>query len=99
MASGFVGWTRTHLFGSWWSTAVALVLVYFLIRWGIGLFTWAVGNAVWTVPQGANGPDPTACRQLQGAGACWAMIGDKYRFMLFGRYPYLEQWRPALCVA
>ena len=27
------------------------------------------------------------------------MIGDKYRFILFGRYPYTEQWRPAICVA
>ena len=27
------------------------------------------------------------------------MIGDKYRFILFGPYPYEEQWRPALCVA
>ena len=98
VSTGIVGWGRTNLFGSVWSSIVTLVLLYFLVRWGIGLFTWAIGNAVWSVPQGANGPDPTACRQLQGAGACWAMIGDKYRFMLFGRYPFLEQWRPAVCV-
>ena len=99
LAIGMVGWSRTNLFGSVWSTIVTLVLGYFLIRWGIALVTWAVVNAVWTVPQGANGPDPTACRKLEGSGACWAMIGDKYRFMLFGRYPFLQQWRPALCVA
>ncbi len=100
LSSGVVGWSRSNLFGSWWSTGVTLVLGYFLIRWGIALFNWAVINAVWSVPTGANGnPDPTACRQLQGAGACWAMIGDKWRFMLFGRYPFDQQWRPALCVA
>ena len=27
------------------------------------------------------------------------MIHDKYRFILFGRYPYDQQWRPAICVA
>ncbi len=32
-------------------------------------------------------------------GACWAVIGDKYRFILFGRYPFAEQWRPAAVVA
>ena len=26
------------------------------------------------------------------------MIADKYRLILFGRYPYAEQWRPAICV-
>ncbi len=27
------------------------------------------------------------------------MIAEKYRFILFGRYPFDEQWRPALVVA
>jgi general L-amino acid transport system permease protein len=26
------------------------------------------------------------------------VIADKYRLILFGRYPYIEQWRPAICV-
>ena len=34
-----------------------------------------------------------------GSGACWAMVGEKYRFILFGRYPYDQQWRPAICIA
>ncbi len=29
-------------------------------------------------------------------GACWAFIIEKYRFILFGMYPYTEQWRPFL---
>ncbi len=32
-------------------------------------------------------------------GACWAFIGEKLRFILFGRYPYAEQWRPLFAVA
>jgi general L-amino acid transport system permease protein len=31
-------------------------------------------------------------------GACWAVIPEKYRFILFGTYPYDQQWRPALAV-
>ncbi len=96
--AGPLGWLRANLFASWWSTAVTLLLGYLLLRFAWGFFDWAVLKAVWTVPMGAHGPDPTLCRQLKGAGACWAVIGDKYRFILFGQYPYAQQWRPAICV-
>ncbi len=97
---GPLAWLRTHLFGSWWSTAVTLLLGYLIIRWGIGFLEWAVIDAIWTVPTNELGqPDATVCRTASPAGACWAVIGDKYRFILFGSYPYEEQWRPALCVA
>jgi general L-amino acid transport system permease protein len=93
-------WARRNLFGSWWSSIVTIVLGYLLLRWAFGFISWALINAVWSVPVAAN-PLETAipCRQVQGVGACWAVIGDKWRFILFGRYPYDEQWRPALCVA
>jgi len=96
---GPVVWARANLFNSWWSTAVTLALGYLLIRGLMDLFTWGVLNAVWSVPVGANNiPDTTACRNAHGIGACWAVITEKYRFILFGRYPYDEQWRPAVCV-
>jgi general L-amino acid transport system permease protein len=47
-------------------------------------------------PQGA--PDTTVCQNAKGIGACWAILPDKYRLILFGRYPYDQQWRPAVCV-
>jgi general L-amino acid transport system permease protein len=34
------------------------------------------------------------CRSADGA--CWAFIREKLRFILFGFYPYEEQWRPLL---
>lgn len=34
------------------------------------------------------------CRE--SGGACWAFIVEKHRFILFGIYPYDEQWRPLL---
>ncbi len=97
---GPVAWLRANLFGSWWSTAVTLLLGYLIIRWGLTFFDWAVLDAIWTVPTNELGqPDASICRTASPAGACWAVIGDKYRFILFGTYPYEEQWRPALCVA
>jgi general L-amino acid transport system permease protein len=32
-------------------------------------------------------------------GTCWPFITVKLRFMLFGTYPYAEQWRPTLALA
>ena len=96
---GPVAWARANLFSGWLSTVVTLALIYLLARWAVGFFDWAVLHAVWSVPQTAAGPDSSACRDMQGVGACWAMIGDKYRFILFGRYPYEEQWRPAVAIA
>ena len=40
----------------------------------------------------------SACRAVRGLGACWAVIPEKFRFILFGTYPFDEQWRPALRV-
>ncbi len=52
------------------------------------LLDWAVFSAVWSADD-MNGCPP-------GSGACWAFIGDKVRLILFGRFPYDEQWRAAL---
>jgi len=96
---GPVAWARANLFGSWWSSAITLLLGYLLVRWGIGLIDWAAIHAVWTVPYPNGQPDTTACRDAKGVGACWAVVGDKWRFVLFGRYPYELQWRPGVCIA
>jgi len=95
---GPLGWARMNLFNSVPSTAVTLVLLYFLIKWAVSFFDWGFLHAIWSVPYTAAGPDASACREAKGVGACWAVIGDKYRFILFGRYPYDEQWRPAIVV-
>jgi general L-amino acid transport system permease protein len=49
---------------------------------------WAFIDAIWSAPNGA------ACHS---GGACWAFIAEKYRFILFGRFPLDQDWRP-LCV-
>jgi general L-amino acid transport system permease protein len=96
---GPVAWARANLFNSWWSTAVTLVLLYVILRAAWGIIDWGLIHAIWTVPQSANGqPDTAVCRNAIGIGACWAVIGEKYRFMLFAFYPYDQQWRPAIVV-
>jgi general L-amino acid transport system permease protein len=98
LSVGLLGWLRANLFSSWLNTAVTLALAYFLVSWALGLLSWGVINAVWDVPGTGAQIDTSACRAVRGEGACWALIGEKYRFILFGTYPFNEQWRPALVV-
>lgn len=87
-------WARANLFSSWLNTAVTLAVAYVLIKAVIGMASWALVDAVWDVP----GKNTQVCRDLHGIGACWALITHNYRFILFGTYPYEEQWRAALAV-
>jgi general L-amino acid transport system permease protein len=100
--SGLVGpvaWARANLFGSWLSGIVSIVLIALILWFAWTMFSWGVLHAVWTVPQGASGPDTSACRNAIGVGACWALVPEKYRFILFGFYPFAEQWRPGIVIA
>jgi len=54
---------------------------------------WAVVTSIWTLPQGTGSQ---LCRAAMGEGACWAVIHERFRFILLGAYPFHEQWRPAL---
>ena len=65
-------------------TGVLLLLVAAAL---VPILRWALIDAVWR-------PDPAACHAAHGA--CWGFIVEKYRFILFGTYPYGEQWRPAI---
>ena len=97
---GPMAWMRANLFKGWLSSGVTILFGYLIVRGALGFFDWGFLNAIWTVPSLPNGnPDPATCRAAPGVGACWAAVGDKWRFMLFGRYPFDEQWRPAICIA
>jgi general L-amino acid transport system permease protein len=89
---GPLGWLRANLFSSWGSTAATLVVVYLGWKLALPFVDWAFAKAVWTAP------DAAACREAKGQGACWALVADKHRFILFGTYPFESQWRPALAI-
>jgi general L-amino acid transport system permease protein len=96
-AVGPIAWARANLFSGWLSTAVTLACGYLIIRAVMGFVDWAFINAIWSVPVDGRGIAQTqACRDLHGSGACWAVVTEKHRFMLFGTYPYEQHWRPAL---
>ncbi|MDE2599280.1 MAG: amino acid ABC transporter permease [Rhodocyclaceae bacterium] len=74
-----------------WLSAGNLALGILLLWAGWHLFDWAVLQAVFL-------PDASACHALEGAGACWGVVAEKYRVIFFGRYPLEEQWRPLLAI-
>jgi general L-amino acid transport system permease protein len=96
VTTGALAWAKANLFSSWLSSAVTLVLAYLIVRYTIGFVEWAFVNAIWEVPVVNNQPQTQACREIKGVGACWAVINEKHRFILFGTYPYEEHWRPLL---
>jgi general L-amino acid transport system permease protein len=85
-------WLRANLFSSISSSLITLLLIALLAKVVASLLQWGLWDAVFSVP----GNDTSACRAARGFGACWAVIPEKYRFILFGTYPFDQQWRPAV---
>ncbi len=83
---GLVPWIRANLFGNWQSIVTTLIVGGLLLYYVPQFLKWAVFTAT-TVPN-ADG-----CR-APGVGACWGVVTEKYRLIIFGRYPFEEQWRP-----
>jgi general L-amino acid transport system permease protein len=82
---GILGWIRTNLFNGWFNSVLTLLTVLFLGLIVPGLVSWAFLDSVWFSPAGA-------CRQA--VGACWSIVTQNFRFIIFGFYPYEQQWRP-----
>ena len=86
-SAGTLAWLRANLFADWKNALATIVVVALIARWLPGIIDWAVVRSV-------SQPDNAACRALDHTGACWGVIAEKYRLILFGRYPFDEQWRP-----
>ena len=65
---------------------VTLVSVTALLALAIPFVRWALIDATWT---------GTSVDCHAGHGACWAFIGHKLWFIVFGLYPTNERWRAA----
>ena len=87
---GAIGWLRAHLFSSWFNTILTGLAVWIIIETIPGIITWAFVDSVW------GDASPETCKAAEGA--CWAFIYEKYRFILFGVYPWEEHYRPLLAM-
>lgn len=82
--SGFVPWARRNLFADVRSTVTTLFVAALLLYVLPGLANWVLLRAIFV-------NDADACQAARGIGACWGVVTEKYRIILFGRYPYEEQ--------
>ncbi len=85
---------RARYFSTKANTAVSIVFAAFVLWVLWGLLNWAVLGAVF----GAENRE--LC--LEGdahSGACWSVIDARWRLVLFGLYPFEEQWRSAIACA
>ena len=101
--AGLVYWLRTNLFADWKSTLTTVIVAGLALLYLPRLLDWAIVQAVLQ-------PNAEICQQARGTGACWGVIqpelhliagcwgvvAEKYRLIIFGRYPYEEQWRPQI---
>lgn len=86
--SGVARWCRDHLFSSPLNLVLTVLVAWLLFMALPPLADWLFLQADFSAGSAAQ------CRGAQGA--CWAFIAAKHRLILFGLYPYDEQWRPLL---
>lgn len=65
---------------------IGLLLILGLLGWNC--WKWGVSDAIFRA-------DFQICMKNKD-GACWGFIAEKWRLILFGRFPYDEQWRAAV---
>jgi general L-amino acid transport system permease protein len=87
---GPLQWVHRNFFHGAHNVVLTLLIGWALVLIVPHMVTWAVLDAVWSGPG-------SACRSAHGA--CWAIVAEKYRLILFGTYPYEEHWRATIAMA
>jgi general L-amino acid transport system permease protein len=83
-----LAWVRANLLSSPLNILLTLLGVWVLVMVLPAVVEWGLIRATFVAPSA------DACRNT--GGACWAFIAEKHRLILFGLYPYDEQWRPLI---
>jgi general L-amino acid transport system permease protein len=86
---GVIGWVRANLFNGIFNSILTIITLAFLWKTVPPLIKWLFIDSVWRTTG-------EACRNA--SGACWSVVSENLRFILFGFYPYESQWRPLLAM-
>ena len=84
---GVIGWLRANLFSNWYNTILTLVCAFIIYEVVYLLWSWGIANAVW------EAENRRECFNVNPDGACWAGVIVWFNAIIYGRYPYEEQWR------
>jgi len=85
---GILAWMRSQLFATPANALLTILSAWFLLMAVPAALDWLFLSADFSAESARQ------CREA--SGACWAFIGEKHRLILFGTFPYDEQWRPLL---
>ena len=86
---GAIGWMRSNLFDGYFNSLLTIVTLYALWTMIPPLLRWAFLDSAWT----SSGQ---GCRTA--TGACWAIVTENLRFILFGFFPHEQHWRPLIAM-
>lgn len=86
---GIVGWLRKNLFNGPFNSFLTIFILFCLYKTVPPFIQWAFLKSVWFT-------DGAQCKMA--GGACWSVVTKNFRFILFGFYPYEQQWRPAVAI-
>jgi general L-amino acid transport system permease protein len=87
---GMIGWIRANLFPNVASGVLTVLIAALLVWIALPLIDFLIIDAVWT------GSDRDAClpsAERPVIGACWAYIGDRFAYIIYGSYPIAGRWR------
>ncbi|MFV0437437.1 MAG: amino acid ABC transporter permease [Desulfopila sp.] len=88
-STGLLGWVRQNLFNSPLNSILTIVIVALIVKLMPPIVKWGLIDSVWF-------SDSEVCKA--SSGACWSVVSQNLRFILFGFYPYDQQWRPVISV-
>lgn len=88
--AGPLAWVRNNLFSGPVNTLLTLLCVYIVATTLPELIRFYFIDAVWT---GANRDACLADKVGRPVGACWAYVGDRLQYFIYGSYPISERWR------
>ncbi len=86
MTRGLPAWLRENMFSTPLSGVLTLSSILLVVWIVPDMFRYLFTDAIWSAADGAP------CR-APGAGACWAYVGAKFEYFMYGSYPRSQTWR------
>lgn len=90
---GFIGWVRENLFDGWLNSVLTVLsaLALFLVLEEVLPWIW---RGTWTASSLQNCREVIQATYGEGVtAACWSVIGERYKQLIYGFYPSELYWR------
>lgn len=97
---GPIHWLRENLFDGVVNSILTVVSIMAIVLIIPPLFDWVFVKGVWNADSLGGCREVIAAAHGEGvAGACWAVINERFNQFMFGFYPPELYWRPLLAFA